>query len=111
MDPLQAIRTRRSIRVYQDKPVPEELVQQILASAMYAPSAGDARPGQFVVITDRKFLRQIPTVHPHAPMAEQAVFLLVITEAVCLQDKDRPEAKSIIVTSRPTGMLRAALLT
>ena len=66
MDALQAIRTRRSIRVYQDKPVPEELVQQILAAAMYAPSAGNAQPWQFVVVNDRKLLQQIPKVHPHA---------------------------------------------
>ena len=78
MDALQAIRTRRSIRVYQDKPVPEELVQQILTAAMYAPSAGDARPWQFVVITDCKLLRQIPTVHPHAPMAEQAPLAILV---------------------------------
>ncbi len=59
--------------------MPEELVQQILAAAMYAPSAGNAQPWQFVVVNDRTLLQQIPTVHPHALMAEQAL----IADLVC----------------------------
>ena len=42
--------TRRSIRAYQDKAVPDDLVKQILTAAMYAPSAGNAQPWQFVVV-------------------------------------------------------------
>ena len=36
MDALEAIRTRRSVRKYQDRPVPEEMVRQLLAAAMNA---------------------------------------------------------------------------
>ena len=78
MDALHAIRTRRSIRAYQDKPVSENLVEQILAAAMYAPSAGNAQPWQFVVINDCKLLHQIPKIHPHAPMAEQAPLAILV---------------------------------
>ena len=45
MDALEAIFTRRSIRAYQDRPVPEELVRQLLAAGMQAPSAGISSPG------------------------------------------------------------------
>jgi nitroreductase len=48
MDALEAIRTRRSIRTYLDQPVPEELVQKLLAAAMQAPSARNQQPWQFV---------------------------------------------------------------
>ncbi|MEW6754349.1 MAG: nitroreductase family protein [Candidatus Latescibacterota bacterium] len=72
MDALEAIHTRRSIREYQDRPVPDELVEQILHAAMMAPSAGNARPWQFVVITDPQLKAQIPRIHPHASMAAQA---------------------------------------
>jgi nitroreductase len=78
MDTLEAIRTRRSIRLYQNKPVPKGLVDQILAAAMYAPSAGNARPWQFVVVDDHRLLQQIPKVHPHAPMAEQAPLSILV---------------------------------
>ena len=39
MDTLEAIRTRRSIRQYLARPVPQDLLQQVLTAAMYAPSA------------------------------------------------------------------------
>jgi nitroreductase len=72
MDAFEAIHTRRSIRQYQDKAVPGELVEKLLAAAMSAPSARNAQPWQFVVITDRKILQQIPKIQPNAPMAEHA---------------------------------------
>ena len=72
MDVLQAIHTRRSIRKYLDKPVPEELVQKLLAAAMQAPSARNQQPWQFVIIDDRAMLAEIPTFMPNAAMAAQA---------------------------------------
>ncbi len=45
MDAIEAIFTRRSVRKYLDKPVPEEIVQKLLAAAMQAPSAGISSPG------------------------------------------------------------------
>ena len=63
MDTLDAIHTRRSIRTYVDQPVPEELVQKLLAAAMQAPSARNQQPWQFVVIDDRAILAKIPHVH------------------------------------------------
>ena len=39
MDVLEAIYTRRSIRTYLDQLVPKELIQNLLAAAMQAPSA------------------------------------------------------------------------
>jgi nitroreductase len=53
MDALEAIHTRRSIRKYEKKPLPDELLQPVLAAAMTAPSARNAQPWQFVVIDDR----------------------------------------------------------
>ena len=78
MDALDAIHTRRSIRKYQNRPVEEPMIRQCLAAAMSAPSAGNAQPWQFVVLTERKILDRIPELHPHAPMARQAQVGVVI---------------------------------
>jgi nitroreductase len=72
MDTLDAIHTRRSIRTYLDRPVPEELIQKLLAAAMQAPSARNQQPWQFVVIDDRGILAKIPKFMPNAPMAGSA---------------------------------------
>jgi nitroreductase len=39
MDILQMICTRRSIRKYLEKPVPQDILRQVLRAAMYAPRA------------------------------------------------------------------------
>ena len=68
MDAIEAILSRRSIRKYLPKLVTNESIQQILQTAMNAPSAGNARPWHFIVITDQALLRQIPRFHPYSNM-------------------------------------------
>lgn len=50
----EAIRARRSIRAFQDKPVPEEALSRILEAAVCAPSASNRQPWRFIVVSDAK---------------------------------------------------------
>jgi hypothetical protein len=63
METLEAIHTRRSIRKFRPQSVAKDLINEILAAAMTAPSAGNQQPWQFVVITDRKILDRIPKIN------------------------------------------------
>ncbi|MGI5999145.1 MAG: nitroreductase family protein, partial [Lutispora sp.] len=65
---MKEIYTRRSIRKYEDKPVTDEQIHELLRAAMYAPSAGNEKPWHFVVIKDRAILNEITTYHPHTQM-------------------------------------------
>lgn len=56
-DFLTLIRTRRSIRRYEARPVPPELVDRLLDAASWAPSAHNRQPWRFVVI-DAEATRQ-----------------------------------------------------
>jgi coenzyme F420-0:L-glutamate ligase / coenzyme F420-1:gamma-L-glutamate ligase len=47
---LDAIFQRRSLRQYENRPVPKELIEQILTAGMYAPSAHNRQPWRFAVI-------------------------------------------------------------
>jgi len=78
MDFLELIRTRRSIRKYTETAIPGEVVQELLRAAMYAPSATNEQPWQFIVINDRKILDEIPSKHPYAAMAAQAPLAIVV---------------------------------
>lgn len=51
MDLLTALRTRRSIRRYLDRPVPPEVIDQLLEAATRAPSSHNSQPWRFAVIT------------------------------------------------------------
>ena len=50
MDVLEAIRTRRSIRKFRPKPIPDEKLKMILEAGRLAPSAGNRQPWLFVVV-------------------------------------------------------------
>ena len=54
MNVYEAIRARRSVRAYRDKPVPQEVLTQILDAARMAPSGGNRQPWKFVVVTDNE---------------------------------------------------------
>ncbi len=78
MNVLDAIHTRRSIRKYLAKSVPEELIQKLLAAAMQAPSACNQQPWQFIVIDDRDLLTTIPNFMPYAAMAAHAPCAILV---------------------------------
>jgi len=78
MDVLEAIHTRRSVRKYEDRPVPAEMIRRLLAAAMMAPSARDSRPWRFVVVTERDLLREVARVNPNAHMARHAPLGILI---------------------------------
>jgi nitroreductase len=75
---MKAILTRRSIRKYTDQPVSEELVTELLRAAMAAPSAGNQRPWQFVIIKERRTLDRLAVVHPYAAMAPGAQLAIAV---------------------------------
>ena len=52
MDVLEAIRTRRSIRKFRPKPIPNKKLKTILEAGRLAPSAGNRQPWFFVVVKD-----------------------------------------------------------
>ena len=52
MSLVDVILTRRSIRTYEKKKVPEEILNMILEAGRQAPSAGNAQPWHFIVLTD-----------------------------------------------------------
>lgn len=85
MDALEAILTRRSIRRYTGKPVPEEQIRTLLEAAMSAPSAGNEQPWQFILITDRRILDGIPTFHPYADMLREASVAILVCGDVDLE--------------------------
>jgi len=85
MDTLEAIRTRRSVRRYEDRAVPDELVRELLTAAHRAPSARDGRPWQFVVIDDRKILAEVARINPNAAMAAHAPLGILVCGDLSLE--------------------------
>ncbi len=86
MDAMEAILTRRSIRKYSPNPVSEQLVKQMLAAAMSAPSAGNEQPWEFMVITERPIMDEISRRHPYADMLKEAPMALLVCGDLDLEE-------------------------
>jgi nitroreductase len=78
MTVLETILTRRSIRKYIQKPVPDGLLDKLLEAAMYAPTANNSQSWEFVVINDRGMLDTISMVHPYAKMLKYAPMAILV---------------------------------
>jgi nitroreductase len=59
---LEAIKSRRAIRSYEDKPVPESAIQTILEAATYAPSAINVQPWKFTIITNKAEMKRLSDI-------------------------------------------------
>lgn len=75
---MKAIFERRSIRKYKPDPIDEGTIREILEAAMAAPSAGDEQPWEFIVISNRAILDEIPKIHPHAAMVSEAPVAILV---------------------------------
>ena len=59
MSLIDGILTRRSIRQYETKDIPEDVLQQILEAGRQAPSAANRQPIRFVVVNDHIMLQNL----------------------------------------------------
>jgi nitroreductase len=62
VDILNLLKSRRSIRVYQDRPIPNDLLLQILEAGRWAPTGANLQPWHFIVVTDPETRRRIGEV-------------------------------------------------
>jgi nitroreductase len=56
---IEALKSRRAIRSFEDKPVPEAAIQTMLEAATYAPSAINIQPWKFTIITNKEAMKQL----------------------------------------------------
>jgi nitroreductase len=59
MDVFEAIKKRRSVRTYLDKPVEEEKLNTVLEAGRLAPSASNRQEWRFVIVRDGEVRRKL----------------------------------------------------
>ena len=79
MDTLHNIFTRSSIRRFADRPIPEEVLHEILRAGMSGPTCVNARDWAFVLTTDKQKLTQMADANgsPAAPLKRAAAGILI----------------------------------
>lgn len=59
MDVHEAIRTRRSVREYSDRPIPDEVMGKMRQALRFAPSACNFQPWRFILVLQDDLRRQL----------------------------------------------------
>ncbi|MET7682829.1 nitroreductase family protein [Streptomyces sp. NPDC005423] len=81
MEFSEVVRRRRMIRHYSDKPLTEEAIERVLASALRAPSAGFSQGWAFLALTDpadrARFWPFVPTRVESTPTMQNAPLVVV----------------------------------
>jgi len=78
MDLYEAIRSRHSVRAYQDKPVEAEKLQRILDAGRLAPSARNRQQWKFVVVRDAGVRKAVAEAAEQPFVGEAPVVIAVV---------------------------------
>ena len=83
-----SVHGRRSIRRYDTRPVPDDLVREVMDLARCAPSSMDGQPCCFIVVRDAETKRRLAAIKnaacPPGKSAFPADFLVHETSALCV---------------------------
>ena len=75
---LQFIFNRRSVRKYENRQIPEEMLTHLFEAAMAAPSAVAKDPWHFLLIRERATLDNMVKILPNGQMLRQAPAAIVV---------------------------------
>jgi nitroreductase len=89
METWDAIRARRNVRQYQDRPIPPEHLDRILEAGRRAPSAGNWQPWDFVVVTTRPGLEELSAVWRGARHVAQSAATIAMVAPILQDDSQR----------------------
>lgn len=74
---IDNIMTRCSIRMFTDRTIGKDTLDNIVKAGMAAPSAMDKRPWSFVVVTEREVLDSLNANHPYANLKTATAAIIV----------------------------------
>ncbi|MFN3551075.1 MAG: nitroreductase family protein [Endomicrobiia bacterium] len=78
MDGIKLLKSRRSIRRYIKKSIPEKVILDIIDCARLAPTARNEQPWIFVVIKDQELKNQISEITDHGKFLKEAYCAVVV---------------------------------
>lgn len=106
MDAIEALRGRRSIRSYEEKPVPRETIEEIIDTARLAPSANNIQPWEFVIVTDSGMRSRMADLTDYGKFIAQAgACVAVFTKDVKHYLEDGSAAtENILVAAHALGL-------
>jgi nitroreductase len=80
MELAEAMRNRRSIRRFEEKEVPKELVEGILETARWAPSGNNVQPWRFIVVTNHQKIARLSEASNQRWIAASPMIIICLSD-------------------------------
>ena len=97
----ELLRKRRSIRKFQDTPIPRETVERLIRAALLSPSSRNIRPWRFIVVDDPERIRRLAACKTHGSgflsTAQIAVAVTADSEACDVWVEDASIAAAVLL--------------
>jgi nitroreductase len=109
METWDAIRARRNVRQYTDRPIPRADLERVLEAGRRAPSASNWQPWNFVVVTEREHLVELAKAWPRGGthIARSAATIAIV--AATPEDERKGELLQYDVGQATANMMMAAV--
>jgi nitroreductase len=78
MEAREAITSRRSIRRFERRDVPRELLEQLVDAGRLAPTANNVQPWEFIVVTDDSIKNRIAASTDHGKFIADANAVIAV---------------------------------
>ena len=78
MEVWEAIKGRRSIRLFKSQDVPAESVEKLIDAARWAPSAGNIQPWDFIIVRKPEIKRELAEAALGQTFIEEAPVVIVV---------------------------------
>lgn len=107
METFDAIRARRNVRTYADRPIPPQDLDRILEAGRRAPSSMNDQAWDFVLVTERERLRELSRVWRYAEhVAGSAATIALVLPAT--EDRDERDIRWFDLGQAAMAMMLAA---
>jgi len=83
MDVFEAIKTRRSVRKFQAKPIPKEIIDKLVEALIWAPSAGNLQSRKFYFVFNEKIKNDLA----EAALGQDFITNAPLVVVGCIDDK------------------------
>jgi nitroreductase len=108
METWEAITSRRNVRSFEDRALPDEDLDRILEAGRRAPSSRNWQPWDFVVVTDREQLGRLAGVWHHGAHIADAAAAIALIVPAGLDAREREIAEYDLGQATMAMMIAAA---
>lgn len=95
---IKTIKERRSVRNFEDKPVPDDLLHSVLEAVQWTPSWANTQCWEIVVIRDPEVKGRVQQAIPKVNPAFKAIMNAPVVLALCARLKDSGYYKNEVTT-------------